>query len=61
VPLGVLKVKVQYNMVYKELEIVVVKEGSPPILGREWLIELNIPMHSGTYSLCKLTSYQNVV
>ncbi|CAI6349493.1 unnamed protein product [Macrosiphum euphorbiae] len=61
VPLGVLKVRVQYKDVCKELEMVVVKEGGPPILGREWLTKLSIPMFSGTYSLCKLISYQNVV
>jgi len=59
-PLGVLKVKVHYNKVSKKLEIIVVK-GGPPILGREWLTELSIPIYSDIYLVLKLTSYQNVV
>jgi len=43
------------------LDLVVVKEGGPPILGREWLTELSIPIYSDAYSVSKLTSYQNVV
>lgn len=42
--LGFHKVDIKHNRVYKEnLSLYVIRKGGPPLIGRNWLKELNIP------------------
>ncbi|CAI6346892.1 unnamed protein product [Macrosiphum euphorbiae] len=52
IPIGILKVKVKYKNQWKSLSLYIVMDGGPPIIGRDWLIELEIlPLKLNFHSL----------
>jgi len=52
IPKGILKVKVKYKNQWKSLSLYIVMDGGPPIIGRDWLIELEIlPLKLNLHSL----------
>jgi len=42
IPKRILKVKVKYKNQWKSLSLYIVMDGGPSIIGRDWLIELEI-------------------
>ena len=51
VPLGKINVDVKYKSVHKTLDLYVIKEGSHPLLGRDWLKSLGVEISFKNESL----------
>lgn len=57
-PVGMVSINIKYENQLEKLNIYLVKEKGPPIIGREWLIKLNIPIQTEVKFLSKFNSQE---
>ncbi|XP_008178248.1 uncharacterized protein LOC103307755 [Acyrthosiphon pisum] len=55
IPMGYLKVSVKFHGKIEVLNLYIIKEGGPPIVGRDWIENLSLPIKGEVYSLSSKT------
>lgn len=60
VSVGIFKVKIKYKDHFESLSLYIVIYGGPPIVGKDWLVKLEIlPLYLGLHSLTHQSAVQN--
>jgi len=55
IPMGYLKVSGKFHGKIEVLNLYIIKEGGPPIVGRDWIENLSLPIKGEVYSLSSKT------